>query len=64
MKLIFKIVFLKNKRFRPLVKIIISVSNFLNRYRTIVFFKEEKNFSGLLIEIIFGQESHMSRVGF
>ena len=49
-KLIYKIVFLKNKRLRPLVKIIINVSNFLTRYRTIVFFKEEKNLSGLLIE--------------
>ena len=49
MKPIYKIVFLKNRRLRPLVKIIINVSNFLTKYRTIVFFKEEKNLSGLLI---------------
>ena len=49
-KLIYKIVFLKNKCLRPFVKIIVNVSNFLTRYRTIVFFKEEKNLSGLLIE--------------
>ena len=41
--------FLKNKRLRPLVKIIINVSNFLTRYRKIVFFKEENNLSGLLV---------------
>ena len=44
-----KFVFLKNKRLRRIVKIIINVSNLLTRYRTIVFFKEEKNLSGLLI---------------
>ena len=43
-----KFFFLKNRRLRPLVKIIINFSNFLTRYRTIVFFKEEKNLSGLL----------------
>ena len=41
--------FLKNTRLRPLRKINVNVSNFLTRYRTIVFFKEEKNLSGLLI---------------
>ena len=48
-ELIYKIVFLENTRLRPLVKITINVSNFLTMYRTIVFFKEEKNLSGLLI---------------
>ena len=47
-KQIYKIVFLKNTRLLPLVKITINVSNFLNRYRTIVFFQKEKNLSGLL----------------
>ena len=58
--------FLKNTRLRPLVKITIIVSNFLTRCRTIVFFKEEKNLSGLLIykKKIVGQQSHMSRVSF
>ena len=41
---------MKNTLLRPLVKITINVSNFLTRYRTIVFFKEEKNLSGLLIK--------------
>ena len=49
MKLIYKIVFLKNTRLRPLVKITINVSKFFTRYRTIVFFKEEKIISRLLI---------------
>ena len=49
-KLIYKIVFLKNTRLRPLVKITINVSNFLTRYRTIVLFQEERNISGLLYE--------------
>ena len=60
--------FLKNTRVRPLVKITINVSNFLTRYRTIVFFKEEKNLSGLLIykkkKKIVSQQSHIFRVGF
>ena len=47
--LIYKIVFLKNTRMRPLVKITINVSKFFTRYRRIVFFKEEKNLSRLLI---------------
>ena len=42
--------FLKNTCLRPLVKITINVSNFLIMYRTIIFFKEEKNLSGLLIK--------------
>ena len=41
---------MKNTRLRPLVKITINLSNFLTRYMTIVFFKEEKNLSGLLIK--------------
>ena len=49
-KLIYKIVSLKNTRLRPLVKITTYVSNFLTRYRTTVFFKEEKNLSGLLVK--------------
>ena len=49
-KLIYKIFFLKNTCIRPLVKITINVSNFLTGYRPIVFFKEEKNLSGLLIK--------------
>ena len=49
-KLIYKIVFLKNTRLCPLVKITIHLSNFLTRNRTIVFFKEEENLSGLLIK--------------
>ena len=36
----------KNRSFRPLVRITTTVSNFLTRYRTIVFFKEENNLSG------------------
>ena len=36
----------KNTRSSTLVKITTAVSNFLTRYRTIAFFKEEKNISG------------------
>ena len=49
------------------LEITINVSNFLTRYRTIVFFKEEKNLSGFLYKEkkeIVSQQSHMSRVGF
>ena len=42
-KLIYNIFFIKNTHFRPFVRITISVSNFLARFRTVVFFKEEKN---------------------
>ena len=45
-KLIYKIFLLKNTRFHPLVRITITVSNSLTRYRTIVFFNEGKNLSG------------------
>ena len=39
----------KRKDDRPLVKININVSKFFTRYRTIVFFKEEKKLLRLLI---------------
>ena len=57
--------FLRNTLLRPLVKITINVSNYLTRYRTIVFFKEEKKPLRIAyIKKIVGQQSHMSRVGF
>ena len=57
--------FLKNTRLRPLVKITINVSNFLTRYRTIVFFKEEKiSQDCFYIKKIVDQQTQVSRVGF
>ena len=48
---------------RTLMKITLNFSN-LTRYRTIVFFKEEKNLSGWHLIKIVSQQSYISRICF